>query len=80
MEGLNTKKATGCDIAPKMLQIGATVICKPLAAIVKMCLSTSSFSDELKFAKVLPVFKKKNAMDKRSYRSHVDVLIVPYAF
>ncbi len=70
LKRLNTKKTTGCDnISPKVLQVGATVICKPLAAIVNKCLLTSSFPDELTFAKVLPVFKKNNAMDKRNCRA-----------
>ena len=42
----------------KVLQVGATVICKPLAAIIKKCLSTSSFPDELKFAKVTVFLKR----------------------
>ena len=69
LKKLNIRKATGCDnIPPKLLRIGAEILCSPITYLVNMAFRTSCFPDMLKQAEVTPIYKKNDVMDKRNYR------------
>ena len=66
---LNPRKATGHDgIPPKLLKLGAHVICNTLTSLVNMSISTSIFPNTLKYAEVTPIYKKDDMLDKKNYR------------
>ena len=45
-------------IPPKLIKLGADVLCKPLHYLVNLSIKTSSFPNILKCAEVTPIFKK----------------------
>ena len=66
---LSTKKSTGYDnIPPKLLKIGADVICYPLCNIINMCINSCTFPVPLKKAEIVPLFKKGDNHKKENYR------------
>ena len=69
LKNLNPKKATGHDnIPPKLVKIGASILCKPITYLVNMSIKTSVFPDTLKRAEVTPIYKKEDMLDKKNYR------------
>lgn len=66
---LDPKKATGFDdIHPKLVKIAATCISNPLAYVVNYSISNGVFPDQLKIAKVIPVYKKGSTSEVGNYR------------
>ena len=66
---LNSKKATGYDQIPaKLLKVSADIIAPSLTAQINNNITASYFPTELKTAQVIPVFKKKDPLDKVNYR------------
>ena len=66
---LNSKKATGFDHIPaKLLKVSADIIAPSLTAQINNNIATSCFPTELKTAQVIPVYKKKDPLDKANYR------------
>ena len=66
---LNSKKATGYDQIPaKLLKVSADIIAPSLTAQINNNIAASYFPTELKTAQVIPVFKKKDPLDKANYR------------
>ena len=62
-------KANGIDMIPnKMLKISAHVISSSLTDIFNCCTSMNSFPDDLKVAKVVPIFKADAKDDPGNYR------------
>ena len=62
-------KANGIDMIPnKMLKISAHVISSSLTDIFNCCTSMNSFPDDLKVAKVVPIFKAGTKDDPSNYR------------
>ena len=56
LRGLSAKKASGYDsIPPKLVNVGAHVLCQPLAYIINQCLKTASFPNVLKRTEVAPI-------------------------
>lgn len=69
LEKLKTNKATGIDeISAKFLKLSAPVICKPLAVILNLSIKQGIYPDNLKIAKVTPIFKKGDKSDPNNYR------------
>ena len=59
LEKLDTTKAAGIDsLGPRLLKLAAPMIYKPLTVIINKSINTGKFPDELKLAKVTPIFKK----------------------
>ncbi|CAB4041796.1 Hypothetical predicted protein, partial [Paramuricea clavata] len=56
---IDVKKAAGLDnIPPRLLKDSANVIARPLTKIINVSLEQGTVPDDLKLAKVIPVFKK----------------------
>ena len=69
LQGLKRKKATGIDKLPSnLLKDAAPSISKPLAHVINLSLSTSTFPTEWKEAKVTPLFKSGNRTSVENYR------------
>ena len=56
------------DIPIKIIKKSAQVYSSKLTQILNHCVSTASFPDLLKYADMIPVFKKGDATDKENYR------------
>ena len=66
---LRNGKANGIDMIPnKMLKISAHVISSSLTDIFNCCTSMNTFPDNLKVAKVVPIFKAGATDDPDNYR------------
>ena len=66
---LETSKASGLDnIPPHLLKDDAEVISKPLTQIINASLSQGVVPQEWKYARVTPLFKKKESTDMDNYR------------
>ena len=66
---LNSCKATGLDGLPaKFIIDSAESIVRPLAYIVYLSIRSGLFPDDLKRAKILPIYKKKAKTEPGNYR------------
>jgi hypothetical protein len=66
---LKTRKSPGYDnIPPKLLKLGANVLCYPLQHIVNTCIELSVFPTALKKAEIIPIYKKGDSLKKENYR------------
>ena len=66
---LNSKKAPGCDNIPtKVLKESINVIKTPLTLLFNKSLDDGTFPSDLKYADVIPFFKKDNKTEKENYR------------
>ena len=69
LQNLKTNKATGIDdISAKYLKLSASVVSQPLATILNLSITNGIFPDDLKKAKVTPIFKKGEKHDINNYR------------
>ncbi len=75
LNGLKTNKAFGFDNQPpRMIRLGAPVLCRTLLPIVNNSLTLSVFPNDLKHAEISPIFKKDDNMNKKNFRP-VSVLV-----
>ena len=59
LSSLNSQKATGLDgIAPEFLKDSASIISPVVTHIINLSIATGKVPDELKLAKVTPLYKK----------------------
>lgn len=66
---LDVKKATGADnISAKLLKSCAVSISRPITNLVNTAFSKSQFPAGIKVAQVLPLYKKKDPLNKENYR------------
>jgi hypothetical protein len=66
---LNVDKAVGLDdIAPGFLRDGADKLAPLIAHIVNLSIRSSTVPDDLKHAKVIPLFKKNSRLEVSNYR------------
>ena len=76
LTSLNSCKATGLDgLTAKFIIDSAESIVKPLAYIFNLSIRSSVFPDDLKRAKIVPIYKKKAKTEPGNYRP-VSVLSV----
>ena len=69
LTGLNSCKATGLDGLPaKFIIDNAESIVKPLTYIVNLSIESGVFPDDLKRAKIVPIYKKKAKTKPDNYR------------
>ena len=69
IKGQNTKKATTHNnITPKILPQSPEVTAKTLQLLLNNAISSRVFPENLKLADVIPVFKKKDPLDKTNHR------------
>ena len=66
---LQTKKATGVDgISAKILKSCSNTIAQPITDLINFSFDSHVFSNSLKQAQVIPIFQKKDPLDKQNYR------------
>ena len=65
---IGLKKSTGVDnLSPKILRLTSSVLAGPITNIVNRMLSTNQFPDQLKLARLSPIFKKEDPLLKSNY-------------
>ena len=66
---LSTKDSYGHDgISTQLLKYILDEICKPLTLVVNQCLQTGIFPDNMKLAKLIPIYKKVDSSNMSNYR------------
>ena len=69
IQNLPSKNSCGLDgISSKLIKIIEPAIIKPLTLLINQVLNTGIFPDELKIAKVIPLFKKDDPKLLKNYR------------
>ena len=69
IQTLPSKNSCGLDgISSKLIKIIEPAIIKPLTLLINQVLNTGIFPDELKIAKVIPIFKKDDPTLLKNYR------------
>ena len=70
LKNLDVTKATGIDnIAAIFLKDGAEILASPpIAQLCNLSISTSTFPDDCKTAKLVPIYKKGCKTDPKNYR------------
>ena len=65
---IDIKKSSSGEISPAIIKLAKKEILIPIANCINKCISTKSFSDELKVVNVIPVFKKEDPNNKGNYQ------------
>ena len=66
---LNSSKSTGLDELPaRFIKDGANVLKIPITFIVNLSISTSTVPEEMKIARVKPLYKKNSSLETGNYR------------
>ena len=61
LHSMSSIKATGLDEIPaKYLKDGSSVISKLLTHIINLSITTGSIPDDLKMARIIPLYKKNS--------------------
>ena len=69
INGLNPAKATGLDgIGPRILKLASTVLSPSITALINKSIETATFPDQLKMAKLYPIYKGGSKSDPANYR------------
>ena len=69
LSSVNPSKATGLDqLSPKFIKDGAKLISSPLAHIVNLSLTSGIIPNDLKSARVTPIYKKNSKLEPGNYR------------
>ena len=63
-----SKSVCSYSIPPNILKLSCLVLSKPLVKLINFSFSEGTFPDLLKFANVIPVFKKGDNLDYNNYR------------
>ena len=63
------------DITPLILKAAAQVLALPLSVMINHCISAGVFSNQIKVAKVVPVYKSDTSEKIENYRS---ISLLPY--
>jgi len=75
IQEIKSKNSIGIDsISTKMLKFLKPLIVKPLTLIINQSLRTGIFPENLKIAKIIPVYKKE---DKTSFNNYRPISILP---
>ena len=69
LHSMSSSKATGLDEIPaKYLKDGSSVISKLLTHIINLSITTGSIPDDLKMARIVPLYKKNSKTNVGNYR------------
>jgi len=69
LQHTNENKAPGIDKLPGIfIKDGANLLAAPITSLINLSISTSSFPDSFKIAKLLALFKKGCKTDPKNYR------------
>ena len=70
IKSISGKKAAGCDDIPAhFLKKISPKLIKPLTYMVNKCIFENTFPKVMKKANIVPLYKKKDKLDKDNYRS-----------
>ncbi|CAG2214938.1 unnamed protein product [Mytilus edulis] len=76
LQQFNPSKSTGLDGIPsRFLRDGSSILAKPITYIVILSITSGIVPEEMKTARVCPIFKKNSRLDVGNYRP-VSILIV----
>ena len=74
-------KATGLDVHPaRLIKDGSSVIAKPLTHIVNLSITTGNIPNDLKVARVVPLYNKKNKTNVEDYRPISELRVISKIF
>ena len=69
ISNLNSKKATGVDnISAKIIKACAPAVCIAISNLINISFRSCEFPAGLKRAQIIPLFKKKDPLNKENYR------------
>ena len=69
LKGLSPRKATGLDDLPaRFIRDGAEGIAYPISYMINLSLKTGVVPDEMKTARVIPLYKKNSKLEMGNYR------------
>ena len=69
IHSFDNKTSAGCDgISANILKLASPIISQPLANLINHCFTTGTYPDQLKVARVVPIFKKGSPTDPGNYR------------
>ena len=69
LQKLNICKSAGIDaLGPRILKLAAPVITKPITHLINISIKEAIFPDDLKMAKITPIYKKGERSDPGNYR------------
>ena len=69
LEKTNANKAPGIDKLPGIfIKDGASVLAAPVTQLINISISTSTFPDPFKIAKLVALYKKGCKTDPKNYR------------
>ena len=77
---IDCNKSSSGDIPAKIIKIAKEEIAEPIRSWINSSISTDTFSDELKIADIVPVFKKEYQNDKTNYRPISLLLLISKIF
>ena len=76
MQNIDISKAAGIDnLSGKFLKDGAEILAKPLSEICNLSITSRTFPNACKVAKLKPIFKKDKKTDPSNYRP---ISLLPY--
>ena len=77
LKTISANKATGPDNIPgRLLKIASDILSPSLTEIFNKSLSTGSYPDDWKMAKVMPIYKHGNITELSNYRPILIISIV----
>ena len=69
IKNLDTSKSSGIDqISAKLVKLAIEIISKPICIILNHCIKKGNFPNDMKVARITPLYKKGTRLGKECYR------------
>ena len=76
LSNLDVKKSTGYDkLSSRILKVSAMQISSFLTHLINMCIDRCIFPENLKYAEISSIYKKKDRLDQQNYRP-ISILVI----